>query len=64
MQVAPQTCYAAKIRPPSKRSQTDKATVEHIRRVHKDNFSVYGAKKLHAELVRQGHRVAAALSRG
>jgi putative transposase len=58
LQVAPQTYYAAKSRPPSKRSITDKVTLERIRRVHKDNFSVYGAKKLHAELVRRGHRVA------
>jgi putative transposase len=58
LQVAPQTYYAARSRPPSKRSLTDKAILEHIHRVHKDNFSVYGAKKVHAELVRQGHRVA------
>ncbi len=32
--------------------------IEHIRKVHEDNFSVYGAKKLHAELVRLGHQVA------
>src|SRR3954447_10683774 len=58
LQVAPQTYYATKSRPPSKRSLTDKAILEHIRRVHEDNFSVDGAKKVHAELVRQGHRVA------
>jgi putative transposase len=58
LQVAPQTYYAAKSRPPSKRFLTDKATLERIRRVHKENFSVYGAKKVHAELARQGHRVA------
>ena len=58
MQIAPQTYYAAKSRPPSQRSLTDKVTLERIRQVHKDNFSVYGAKKLHAELVRRGYRVA------
>jgi putative transposase len=58
LQIAPQAYYAAKSRPPSKRSLTDQVTLEHIRRVHKGNFSVYGAKKLHAELVRRGHRVA------
>ena len=26
--------------------------------MHKENFSVYGARKVHAELARQGHRVA------
>jgi putative transposase len=29
-----------------------------IERVHADNFGVYGARKVHAELRRQGHRVA------
>ena len=58
LQIAPQTYYAAKSRPPSRRSVTDQAILGHIRRVHKENFSVYGAKKVHAELVRQGHRVA------
>jgi putative transposase len=58
LEIAPQTYYAAKSRPPSKRSITDVAMIEHIRKAHEDNFSVYGAKKLHAELVRLGHRVA------
>src|SRR3954447_17029037 len=54
LQVAPQTYYATKSRPPSKRSITDKVTLERIRQVHADNFSVYGAKKLHAELALPG----------
>ena len=58
MQVAPSTYYAAKTRPPSLRSHTDAATSEVIARVHADNYAVYGVRKVHAELNRQGHRVA------
>ncbi len=58
LQVAPSTYYAAKTRPPSRRSVTDAATTTLIERVHAENFGVYGARKVHAELRRQGHRVA------
>ncbi|GAA0897425.1 hypothetical protein GCM10009551_106700 [Nocardiopsis tropica] len=58
MQVAPSTYYAAKARPPSLRSRTDEATTAKIHQVHADNYAVYGARKIHAELNRQGHRVA------
>jgi putative transposase len=37
---------------------TDAATTEVIEQVHSDNYSVYGVRKMHAELRRQGHRVA------
>lgn len=56
--VAPSTYYAAKTRPPSARSVSDAVTTTMIRGVHADNFGVYGARKVHAELHRQGHRVA------
>jgi putative transposase len=58
LQFAPQTYYAAKIRPPSRRSISDAETLEAIRVVHADNFSVYGARKIHAELHRRGRPVA------
>jgi putative transposase len=58
VQVAPSTYYAAKTRPPSARSVSDAATTETLRRVHAANYGVYGVRKMHAELNRQGHRVA------
>ncbi|MEJ5946560.1 IS3 family transposase [Pseudokineococcus basanitobsidens] len=58
LQVAPSTYYAAKTRPPSARSVTDAATTEVIKAVHEDNYGVYGPRKVHAEMVRRGHRVA------
>jgi len=58
MQIAPSTYYAAKTRPPSARSLSDAATTTLIEQVHADNLGVYGARKVHAELHRQGHRVA------
>jgi putative transposase len=58
LQVAPSTYYAAKTRAPSLRSRTDEATTAKIRQVHADNYGVYGVRKMHAELNRQGHRVA------
>jgi putative transposase len=58
LQVAPSTYYAHRTRPPSARSVTDAATTAVIQRVHAENFGVYGARKVHAQLHRQGHRVA------
>ncbi|WP_235005928.1 IS3 family transposase [Nocardiopsis sp. JB363] len=58
LQVAPSTYYAAKSRAPSLRSRTDEVTTAKIHQVHADNYDVYGARKVHAELNRQGHRVA------
>ncbi|WP_166787407.1 MULTISPECIES: hypothetical protein [Cryobacterium] len=48
LQVAPSSYYAAKFRPPSKRSVSDAVTAARIHAVHKDNFGVYGARKVHA----------------
>lgn len=58
LQVAPSTYYAAKTRPPSARSLSDAATTAVIQKVHAENYGVYGINKIHAELNRQGHRVA------
>ena len=56
--VAPSTYYAAKRRPASKRSLSDVATTEVITKIHGENYGVYGVRKVHAELRRQGHEVA------
>ncbi len=58
LQVAPSTYYAAKARPPSARSVTDAATTRVIAKVHADNYGVYGARKVHAEMLRPDHPVA------
>jgi len=57
-QIAPSTYYAAKTRPPSARAVSDAATSALIAQVHRENYSVYGARKVHTELQRQGHPVA------
>jgi putative transposase len=56
--IAPSTYYAARDRPPSARAVKDEQTVTEISRVHKANYGVYGARKVHAELNREGHPVA------
>ena len=58
VQIAPSTYYAAKTRPPSARSVRDAALVNDIKVAHKANFGVYGARKIHAELNREGIAVA------
>ena len=58
LQVAPSTYYAHRSRPPSARSVSDAATTRVIEEVHAANYGVYGITKVHAELRRQGHRVA------
>ncbi len=56
--IAPSTYYAAKSRPPSARTQRDKWLTEKISRVHQENYGVYGASKVWAQLNRQGVPVA------
>lgn len=58
VEIAPSTYYAAKVRPPSARAIRDAELVEEIKVVHKANLGVYGARKIHAELNREGTRVA------
>ena len=58
VQVAPSTYYAARQRRPSARSVRDAALVEDIKVAHKANLGVYGARKIHAELNREGISVA------
>jgi len=56
--IAPQTYYAAKDRAPSKRALSDQVMTEKIHVIHASNYGVYGVRKVHAELLRNGERVA------
>ena len=56
--IAPSTYYAARDREPSARALSDARMLIEIRRVHAANYGVYGARKVHAELVREGFTVA------
>ena len=56
--IAPSSYYAAKTRPPSARAIRDAELVEDIKVAHKANLGVYGARKIHAELNREGVKVA------
>lgn len=57
-QIAPSTYYAAKTRPVSARSRRDSELTEMIKKIHQENYSVYGARKIWHELHRRGVRVA------
>ncbi|MFE7216816.1 IS3 family transposase [Streptomyces sp. NPDC057611] len=56
--IAPSTYYASRTRPPSARSLRDEELTWEIRRIHEANYGVYGARKVHAALVREGFEVA------
>lgn len=56
--IAPSTYYEARSRAPSARDQRDEQLIEHITRVHRDNYSVYGARKVWLALNREGIPVA------
>jgi putative transposase len=58
LQIAPSTYYAARSRPPSTRAVRDAELGPEIRRVFAENYSVYGADKVWAQLNREGTRVA------
>ena len=58
VEIAPSTYYASKTRPPSARSVRDAELMEDIKIVHKANLGVYGARKIHAALNREGIAVA------
>ena len=58
VQIAPSTYYAARNRPPSARDVRDGELVEDITVAHKANLGVYGARKIHAELIRESIGVA------
>jgi putative transposase len=58
LQFAPRTYWAAKARPLCARARRDDELKPEIVRVHAENFGVYGADKVWAQLNREGHRVA------
>jgi putative transposase len=58
VEIAPSTYYASKTRPPSARSVRDSELIVDIKVVHKANLGVYGARKVHATLNREGISVA------
>ena len=58
LQFAPSTYWSAKGRAPSARSRRDADLKAQIARVHAENFGVYGAPKVWAQLNREGHSVA------
>jgi putative transposase len=56
--IAPSTYYAASRRPASARAVRDAKLKVELRRVHEDNFGVYGARKVWRQLRREGIAVA------
>jgi putative transposase len=54
LQFAPSTYYAVRSRPPAARALRDAELKVEITRVHKANFSVYGARKVWRQLHREG----------
>ena len=53
LSVAPSTYYAAVTRLPSARAVRDEELKVVIAKVHKDNYGVYGIRKMHAQLARE-----------
>ncbi len=51
--IAPSSYYAAKVRPPSRRSLEDARMKTEIERVHEDDFGVYGSRKVWQQLRRE-----------
>ncbi|WP_431879382.1 IS3 family transposase [Amycolatopsis sacchari] len=58
VQIAPRTYWAAKKRAPSARAVREAELLTEIERVFCENYGVYGARKIHAQLNREGIRVA------
>jgi len=52
VKIAPSSYYARRSRPPSARSLRDETLKAEISKVHKDNYSVLGARKMHVILNR------------
>lgn len=48
---------AAKRRPTSKRALRDELLIEELERIHAENYSVYGVRKMHHAMVRAGWQV-------
>jgi putative transposase len=58
VRIAPRTFWAAKKCIPSKRAVRDAELLTEIERVFRENYGVYGARKVHAQLNCEGIRVA------
>jgi putative transposase len=56
--IAPSACYDAARRAPSARARRDELLKAAVSRVHRDNYGVYGARKVWLELNREGTSVA------
>jgi putative transposase len=54
VKIAPSTYHAARSRPPSARTVRDAKVSTKIKEVHQENYGVYGVRKVHAEIARQG----------
>lgn len=52
VKIAPSTIYAARTRPPSPRARRDEVLKDEIRTVHAENYSAFGARKMHVMLNR------------
>jgi putative transposase len=57
LKIAPSTYYAARTRPPSARAVRDEELKEMIDKIYRENYSVYGARKVWWQLHRDGVRV-------
>ncbi len=57
LEIAPSTYYCSKARPPSKRAISDAALKPRILKLWKDNYEVYGVRKVTKQLRREGVRV-------
>ncbi|HEY2087430.1 MAG TPA: IS3 family transposase [Mycobacterium sp.] len=57
-EIAPSTYYVAHARPESARAARDRQLTEEITVIHRENYGVYGARKVHAALLRRGWKVA------
>jgi putative transposase len=58
LDLCPGTYYDGKRWPRSARARRDADLLEQIKQVHADNYGVYGARRVHQQLRRQGVRVA------
>ncbi|GAA0551112.1 hypothetical protein GCM10009546_11460 [Actinomadura livida] len=58
LNLCPGTYYGRKRRPPSTRAQRDAVLSEQIKDVHQANYGVYGSRRVHQQLRRQGVQVA------
>lgn len=52
--IAVSTYYAAKSRPPSQRQLDGERLIGEVKRVHAENYGVYGRRKIWAQLNREG----------